>query len=356
MIFYEALNGGNCVTCRWIVGEGVIKADTADAFVAFLAARDLSDARGLNIHLNSPGGNLMGGVRLGLAIRQHMANTVVSAAHVDKVTDNGIRWVSYEPPLDAICASACVFAFAGGVSRFASDTTPGEEIGFQRTGRLGVHQFYKASALATPEVAIFNAEDAIADQKTIALLLGFLSEMDVSADLLQLAAQTDPRDMHYLDEAELNRTRIDNRMVKDVFLTGYKNGVTVAEVTYRRQDGDYRLEMYCRDNTMQMLVSIDWRGNYDVPGHSFWNLFDDIRLKDGGQIEMVSETFRTRDDGGVTGQMRFRFSDPLPTLVDRKMFQFEDWSSRYANDSATSLSFVLPGTFDGLYLLPRTCM
>ncbi len=180
--------------------------------------------------------------------------------------------------------------------------------------------------------------------------------MDVSADLLQLAAQTDPRDMHYLDEDELSRTRIDNRMVKDVFLTGYKNGVTVAEVTYRRKDGDYRLEMYCREGAMQMLVSIDWRNSYDVPAHREWHLFDNITLADGSAVEMVSETFTTRDDGGVTGQMRFRFADPFPALVARKKFQFSDWSSRYANDSATSLSFTLPDTFDGLYLLPRTCM
>ncbi len=130
MTFYQAMNGGNCSTCQWIVGEGVIEADTADVFAAFLAARDLGDARGLNIHLNSPGGSLFGGVELGIAIRKQVANTVVSAAHVERINDDGTRTVSYDPPVNAQCASACVFAFAGGASRFASETTPGEEIGF----------------------------------------------------------------------------------------------------------------------------------------------------------------------------------------------------------------------------------
>jgi hypothetical protein len=45
----------------------------------------------------------------------------------------------------------------------------------------------------------------------------------------------------------------------------------------------------------------------------------------------------------------FRFADQLSELEARKRFAFEDWSSRYANNSATSTNFVLPEGFDGLF-------
>lgn len=356
MEFYEAANGGNCVTCVWIAAEGVIEADTAERFLAFLRDKGLDKARGLNIHFNSPGGSLIGGVLLGMAIREQQANTTVSAAHVEVVNSSGLRKVTYDPPIEAECSSACVFAFVGGVSRFASKTTPGAAIGFQDVGRLGVHQFYDFVGLADPSAPAFDAEDRITDQKIISVLLSFLSEMDVSAELLQLASRTDPRDMHYLTEEELQTTRADNRMVSDVFIAGYPNGVGITEIQYARRDAEYRLEVYCSGEVMHMLATIDWRGTYDVPSHREWNLYDGVSLKDGGAMELVSEDFERRSDGGVTGKVRFRFADPLSDLVLRKQFAFEDWSSRYANNAALAMSFTLPDNFGGLHLLPRTCM
>ena len=356
MEFYEATNGGNCVTCVWIAAEGIIDLNTAERFSEFLRSNDLDDARGLNIHFNSPGGSLIGSVLLGMAIREQQANTTVSAAHVEDVYDSGLRKVTYDPPVQAECSSACVFAFAGGVSRFASKTTPGAAIGFQDVGRLGVHQFYDSLGLADPSAPAFNAEDRITDQKIISILLGFLFEMDVSAELLQLASRTDPRDMHYLTEEELQTTRVDNRMVRDVFITGYPNGVGITEIRYSRRDAEYRLEVYCRSDDMHMLATIDWRGAYDVPSHRDWKLYDGVSLKDAGALELISEDFERRIDGGVIGKLRFRFADPLSDLVHRKRFAFEDWSSRYANNAASAMSFTLPENFDGLHLLPRTCM
>lgn len=356
MVFYEAVNGGNCVTCHWIVADGVISVDTAKDFMKFLADRDLLEARGLNIHLNSPGGSLIGGILLGQTIRDQQANTVVSASRVEATYDSGVRRVSSLPPANAECASACAFAFAGGVSRYASVTTPGSAIGFQEVGRVGVHQFYDAAALKDPATAYHNAEDRIADQKVISILLGFLSEMGVSAELLQLAAMTDPRSMHYLSEEELRRTGMDSYMLKDVLLTGYPNGVAITEVTYRRRDGNYRLEIYCDSSALHMLASIDWRGHYDIDAHRTWSLFDGVSLKDGGDLTLVSEEFRERADGGISGKLHFRFDEPISNLVKRKRFSFSDWSSRYANNSATSMSFTLPENFDGLHILPRTCL
>ena len=354
MRFYRAATGGNCVTCTWIAAEGVIEADSYRRYLEFLKDEGLLGAPGVNIHLNSPGGDLLGGVRLGLAFRQQQANTVISSARIRETYANGTVIVGDALPSE--CSSACAFAFAGGVSRFASRTTPAQEIGFQSIGRLGVHQFYDQRSLGDPSQRLFSGEDREDDQMIIALLLSYLSDMDVSAELLQLAAQTPPNEMHYLGEDELRRTRSDNRMVREVFINGYHNGVAITEIRYQRQEADYRLEVYCERGAMRILASIDYRGLYDVPAHHRWRIFDNMSLRDGTPVRVVSEEFSSTSAQNISLQVLFEFEQaPLSQMVRRKAFIFGDPSSRYASNAARALSFVLPGDFDGLYLLPRTC-
>lgn len=354
MTFFSATNGGNCSTCGWIVAEGVIEADTHTRFREFLEREGLLEARGLRVHLNSPGGDLMGALQLGILFRQQEMNTAVSAAKVEEIYDGGLRVVGESRNAD--CSSACVFAFAGGVSRYASHRTPGSAIGFQSLGRLGVHQFYDPISLVDPTANILDAQDRIADQQFVSLLLNYLSNMDVSAELLQLAAQTDPRGMHYLTESELRSTRIDTGSNTQAELVGYSNGIAVAEVRYRRGDGTFKVELLCEDSALHLLASIDWRGSYDAEGHQRWGLMENISLRDGGRLVLLESSFFERGDGGTSGSFRFRFADPIDSLVERRRFLFEDWSSRYANDSAVSLSFILPDDFNGLHVLPQTCL
>ena len=356
MSFHFAATGGNCHSCAWIAAQGIITEDTHQDFLAFLSSEGLLGKRGLTIHLNSPGGSLLGGVYLGLAIRSQQANTVVSGAHVHEIYDDGLRIVTSDPPIQAECSSACVFAFAGGVTRIASQSTPAEMIGFQQIGRLGVHQFYTSEALDDPKSRLFTAEDRIADQQIISLLLAYLSTMDVSAELLQIAAMTDPRSIHYLSEDELRRTQIDNWMVNDVYLTGYRNGVAVTEITYRRPDADYRLELYCDDGEARMLATIDSRGLYDVESHRRWKLYENVTLTDGGGLELIEQNFTIQPDGGVRMDLLFRVLDPITSIIGRKEFRFSDASSRHNMETAAMMSFSLPPEFDGLYLLPRACL
>ena len=356
MSFHFAATGGNCHSCVWIAAEGIITEDTHQDFLAFLSGEGLLGEKGLTIHLNSPGGSLLGGVYLGLAIRGQQANTVVSGAHVREIHDDGLRIVASDPPVLAECSSACVFAFAGGVTRIASRSTPADMVGFQQIGRLGVHQFYTSEALDDPTSRFFTAEDRIVDQQIISLLLAYLSAMDVSAELLQIAAMTDPRSIHYLSEDELRRTQIDNWMVNGVFLIGYRNGVAVTEITYRRPNADYRLELYCDGGEARLLATLDWRGFYDVEAHRRWKLYENVTLTDGGELELIEENFTIRPDGSVRMDLLFRFLDPITSIIRRKEFRFSDASSRHNMETAAMMSFSLPPEFDGLYLLPRACL
>ena len=77
---------------------------------------------GWSVRLNSPGGDLAGGIRLGELIRKLKLDTEIGVTEPDSYG----HWKT----APGLCASACAFAFLGGLSRRASG------------GELGVHQFY----------------------------------------------------------------------------------------------------------------------------------------------------------------------------------------------------------------------
>ena len=67
MTFREESNGGNCSVCSWFVADGEITSETPKQFEKFVADKNYSDPG--TIYLNSPGGDLMAGIKLGELIR-----------------------------------------------------------------------------------------------------------------------------------------------------------------------------------------------------------------------------------------------------------------------------------------------
>jgi len=132
-----------------ILATGQIDKDSPKQFKSF--AQDFP--RGTWVAISSPGGNLIGGMQLGLAIRELGFNTTIGN------TD-------YSPP---DCLSACAYAFAGGISR---KLTPGS--------RYGLHQFRGNDQ-------VINTEDT---QKISATLAKYLDAMGVDRRLLDYAQMT----------------------------------------------------------------------------------------------------------------------------------------------------------------------
>lgn len=317
---------------------------------------------GVQIHLNSKGGSLIGGILLGEAIREMQFNTVVSTSHTKEIWDDGIHLADNEFNPISECSSACVFAFVGGRIRYASNNTPSYEVGFRKIGRLGVHQFYDPEAILDPSRLSRSAFDQIEDQLVVSMLLNHFDKMGISATVLQLASRTLPDDMHYLAEAELVELGLDNYSTHKLQLRGYKNGVVVIELEFSRNTADFRVEIYCARNQMRMLVNAEWPRDYDVVGHKNWNYFAELSLMQGLdavpiQLKKVQEKFIDNANGRLSGVLDFVFEGaPLSKLVKLKQFSFSDFSSRYADNAAKEISFSLPSDFDGLYLLPKTCL
>jgi hypothetical protein len=153
-----------------VVAEGRIAEDSHARFRA-LASRL---PPGSSIYLNSRGGSLLGGVLLGLELRDSRA--AVSVA-------NG-----------SICASACAYALLGGVERRVS-------VG----ARVGIHKFYAVHDASGRRPWAYERS---IEAETTGLLRDYVASMGASPDLVALAVSVDPTTMRFLSAAELRRYRV----------------------------------------------------------------------------------------------------------------------------------------------------
>ncbi len=183
MTFKLASSGGACPDCRWIAAEGEIVDASPDQLAKFLKGKDY--AQGMVVRFNSGGGDLAASMSLGRLIRERGLRTAVSKTEFlpknpkDRVT---ARWKK------GVCASACTYAFLGGVDR-----------SIEENSRLGVHQFYSEAPRGRGSFAV--AQSAIND-------LGvYMSDMGVSGNLILAAAATAPVNMHWLSREELESFR-----------------------------------------------------------------------------------------------------------------------------------------------------
>ncbi|WP_246762745.1 hypothetical protein [Rhizobium sp. NZLR1] len=118
------------------------------------------------ISFDSNGGSVVAAIKIGRAIRALSANTVQ------------IRSTQ--------CASACALAFIGGVKRSAE------------AGSIGVHQ-----ASFSDDAALDNKTAVATVQIMTGEIIGYLSDMGVSPNLLRLSLSIESSDMRYLTTAEM---------------------------------------------------------------------------------------------------------------------------------------------------------
>lgn len=149
---------------RTVYASGPIVAGTTEALLALIRRGHLEHAR---IYFDSPGGDVTESMKLGDAIRSHHLNTAIGRPG-DTADDES----------EAICASACVFAYAGGENRFMP----------ANSGRLGIHQFHGAKTRA-----------AIAETQFISgLIVAYLSHMGVDPNAFAMQAMVDPDSIMWL--------------------------------------------------------------------------------------------------------------------------------------------------------------
>jgi len=210
-----ALDGGQ----HQIFASGEVEIGSAQQLRDFVAAEDIRWAK---IIFDSPGGSLVGGLLLGEAIRQLGFDTEVASEGTGA---------------PGICASACAYAFAGGLNRF-----------YFEGGRLGLHQFYGANG---------NLADVGATQEVSATIIGYLGSMGVNSSAFIRASGARPEEMVWLEVSDALDMGLANNGVlpttSEIKLAGMAPYLRIEQISHQVTS---RLLLMCEDSQIHGMFGI----------------------------------------------------------------------------------------------------
>jgi hypothetical protein len=182
--------GGACP--QVIVAEGDIKADSAEDFIAFLKPR-IGTGRLRNVvFINSPGGSVLGSIKLGSVFRR--AGSAVVVARVQSRQEVGAD-AAFSA---ARCLSACVYALMGGKKRVVP---PASKLGVHRT--LTFQYNGKDPANAEPGYQRIKTPDSL-----LTTLNAYTRSMGVSTAVIEAAQATPHESIRLLTRQELSKWRL----------------------------------------------------------------------------------------------------------------------------------------------------
>lgn len=172
-----------------ITAEGEIDNETAGRFVGFLSdnLRD-RDLRPM-VLIESPGGTVLGAMKLGAVFRKLGAAVMVAGARGAE-SSRALQLV----PAD--CLSACVYAFMGGKKRLVPPIS-----------RLGIHRM----VVDTRGTDIFGMEEGeriYGSPDFVAALAAYTKAMGVDPLVIAYAEQVAPEQIHILSRGEIRRWRL----------------------------------------------------------------------------------------------------------------------------------------------------
>jgi hypothetical protein len=175
-----------------ISAEGEIDRETAEEFISFLKER--IDARSLRnvVFIHSPGGSVIGAIKLGTVFRRVGTAVVVAQAKSGQGLGQDASFLS------AQCMSACVYAIMGGKARIVP---PQSKLGVHRTSSFR----YGGKDPAGEESGFqkIKTPDAL-----LRVLSSYVRSMGVSGEVVS-AAQAQPADsIRILTSDEIRRWRI----------------------------------------------------------------------------------------------------------------------------------------------------
>jgi hypothetical protein len=197
MVFIKYSAGASV---EFLTGYGVITPETPRDFEAYLLRHP--DEKPKSINLNSPGGSLIAGLRLGELFRENGYSTSIGGGplkpqySVSSVADFGGDQGNQEE-VPEICMSACAYAFLGGISRDFGERT-----------RYGVHQFYNEKATSEPTAKAFDATDLSFQQVMTGLIVDYIVRMGADARLIVEAAKAEYNTMRILSQKEARDLKV----------------------------------------------------------------------------------------------------------------------------------------------------
>lgn len=204
---------------REVFAEGDIAVGDTMRLRRFLAENKIDDAL---IIFNSPGGVLIEGLQLGRMLRELGHDTEVRS----RTSARGV------------CASACAYAFAGGLNRYYST----------ESGLLGLHQFYGGAPGK-------NAESQA--QEISGLLVAYLTAMGVDALAFSVSTRAGSEEMIWLSEEEAVNLGFANNGVEPTWAELKMSDMRpYLKIEQRRRKGHARVLFFCDKGQVYMTAGV----------------------------------------------------------------------------------------------------
>ncbi len=215
----------------WIQADGPITESTVEDFLTFLD--EGPDWLPRRIRFNSPGGSLAEGIQLGEELRRRGFATEVGSHEPHPDWPDMPYW-EFTRRTPGECASACAYAFMGGIERR-----------IEQDSFVGVHQFYSVSTESGNQNDAPVLVQQGVEQEIVSLLLDYMLRMGVDGRVLVAAGLSGPDEMHWIgwgEEAqETGLSHAPNEWATwEVTLLG--DGVLAQSA---RADGLYRMQAFC---------------------------------------------------------------------------------------------------------------
>lgn len=179
-------SAGSCgAQCPEVIGAtGEITSSTPDEFLAFVQSH-VSDRRLRSIVLiHSPGGSVVGSMKLGLMFRKTGVAAVVARASAGGVGAGS-------------CYSACVYAFMGGGKRVVPPQS-----------RIGVHRMSYEDFERDFSTLEYRARAHYGTPDAVGQLSNYARSMGVSGEAIAVAERVSPNEIHIVTPSELRRWRL----------------------------------------------------------------------------------------------------------------------------------------------------
>lgn len=303
----------------WIQASGPIDENTLADFLNFL--EEGPDWLPKRIRFNSPGGNLSEGVALGEELRRRGFATEVGdhEPHPDYL--DAPYW-DFSRRTPGICASACAFAFMGGVER---RIYPGS--------RIGVHQFYSAGEDESSSSVLPSLVPEGTEQEIVSLLLGYTLKMGIDARVLVNAGLHRPDEMYWIEANEEAREAgliFAPREWSEWSIKPLGKGVIAESV---RVDGRHKMAALCTDRGGAFFDLFITDDPFDGSGWTLRNWVVDQCLPAGsyslgpGALLVLGNRVESRDVRVIERLGGFGLRFPLgrnPVVVGDASFLYDD--------------------------------
>ncbi len=179
----------HAISADVISAEGAITNDTADEFLAFLQQHLHDQDLRPVVLLHSPGGTVVGAMKLGLLFRKIGAAVIVARAVGEQGSDRA-------HVMPGACMSACVYAFFGGKRRVIPPVS-----------RLGIHRMAIYAHSHDPAggeqvTRTYGTDDLVT------ALSDYTKQMGINPEVIDEAEQIAPESIHIVTAREIMRWRL----------------------------------------------------------------------------------------------------------------------------------------------------